>query len=427
MGAIVQLKHTFDNGLRLITAPMPHTRAVSMIYFFAAGGCYETEAESGISHFIEHLCFRGTEKRRTSREITEAIEEVGGIINGGTDKELTTYWCTVASEHYAVALDVLSDIVRNARFDEKDIDSERQIIIEEIHMSQDSPMQLVDMMFDELLWPDQAMGRDVAGTDATVSVMQRDQIVDYVRRHYQPDNMVISVAGDIDVERIKEAIDLDMSDWKSERVSKRMATVNDQTAPRLKIGFRDIEQVHLCLGVPGFSLFHNDRFALRLLSIILGEGMSSRLFLDLREKEGLAYDVSSYCNHYIDSGAFVIYAGVDAKKAERSLVTMIRQMFALQDTVTAAELAKSKALARGRILLSMESSLNVARWGGNQELLGSKMCSVDEIISMIDAVTLDDLKRVAEDIFKPELLNLTAVGPLKDENALKKILEGSGG
>ncbi len=422
----MQLKHTFDNGLRLITAPMPHTRAVSMIYFFAAGGCYETQSESGISHFIEHLCFRGTEKRRTSREITEAIEQVGGIINGGTDKELTTYWCTVASEHNAVALDVLSDLVRNARFDAKDIESERQIIIEEIHMSQDSPIQLVDMMFDELLWPNQAMGRDVAGTDATVGAMTRDQITDYVRRHYQPNTMVISVAGDIDVERIKDTVGQSMRDWKSGQVSKRIDTVSKQTSPRLKIGFRDIEQVHLCLGVPGLSLFHDDRFALRLLSIILGEGMSSRLFLDLREKEGLAYDVSSYCNHYIDSGAFVIYAGVDAKKADRSLTTMLQQLFVLKDTVSAAELAKSKALARGRILLSMESSLNVARWGGNQELLGSKMCSMDEIISLIDAVKLDDLKRVAEDTFRPNLLNLTAVGPLKDENVLRQLLHNAG-
>ncbi len=422
----MQLKHTFDNGLRLITAPMPHTRAVSMIYFIAAGGCYETETESGVSHFIEHLCFRGTKKRRTSREITEAIEQVGGIINGGTDKELTTYWCTVAGEHCDIALDVLTDLVRNARYNAKDLESERQIIVEEIHMSQDSPMQLVDMMFDELLWPDQAMGRDVAGSDATICAMTRAQIIDYVRRHYQPNNIVISVAGDIDVERIIDTIGQSTGDWKSSRVTKRLKTVGTQTSPRLKIAFRDIEQVHLCLGVPGLSLFHDDRYALRLLSIILGEGMSSRLFLDLREKEGLAYDVSSYCNHYIDSGAFVIYAGVDAKKAERSLETMLQQLFILKETVSKAELAKAKALARGRILLSMESSLNVARWGGNQELLGSKVCSMDEIISFIDAVTLSDLKRVAANTFKPDLLNLTAVGPLKNEGKLRHILDNAG-
>jgi predicted Zn-dependent peptidase len=416
-------KITLDNGLRLITSEMPHTRSVSIVFFLGVGSRYETDSESGISHFIEHLCFKGTDKRRTSKDISEAIESVGGILNGGTDKELTTYWARVTSEHFLLALDVLIDLLRNSRFAAKDIDRERQVIIEEINMSLDSPRQRVAMLIDEILWPNQALGRDIAGNRETITAMKRGQMLDFFSNAYLPNNTVISIAGDIEQKKIQDTISKTLGTWKRSRAPLSPPNTGNQDAARLKIEFRETEQIQLCLAVPGFSYFHPDRFAVDLLSTILGEGMSSRLFTEIREQQGLAYDIHSYADHFADSGAVIINAGVDSTRVDNAVKAIIEQLSKIKEQIAEAELRKAKEIAKGRLLLSLESSRNVAGWLGAQDLLTKRILTPDEVISLVEAVTIEDLKRVARELFAGEKLNLAVVGPVKKEQPLARSLK----
>ena len=276
-------KTTLDNGLRLITANMPHTQSVAIGFFIGAGSRYETDAHAGISHFIEHLCFKGTSKRPTSREISTAIEGVGGILNGGTDKELTVYWCKVAKPHFHLALEVLVDMLLNSRFAPGDIEKERQVIIEEIHMSNDSPSQRVGMLIDELLWPQHPLGRDIAGSKESVNAISRDMLSGYLAGHYQPGNTVISVAGDIQQLEVVSAVNQALSNWSKQQPHPEYPAYQENMFKRLQIEERDTEQVQLCLALPGLPLLHPRRFALDLLNVVLGEGMSSRLFTEIRD------------------------------------------------------------------------------------------------------------------------------------------------
>ena len=414
---------TLDNGLRLITSEMPHTRSVSIVFFIGAGVCYETDNEAGISHFIEHLCFKGTKRRQSSKEISEAIESVGGVLNGATDKELTVVWCKVASQHLNRALDVLTDLLRNSRFGMKDINRERQVIIEEINMSLDSPQQRVDMLIDELLWYGQPLGRDSAGKKDSVLCLTRSQIVKYFRKHYLPNNIVVSVAGNIEQKKVGDLIRRYLGNWEPSALPQRFSTSTKQKMPGVRVEIRDTEQVNLCLGVHGPSLLHPDRFAVDLLSIVLGEGMSSRLFIEIRENQGLAYDIGTCTAHFIDSGAFYVIAGVDPKRLNDVLSSIIGQFSRIRDGVTKKELSKAKELAKGRLLLALEDSRIVANWFGAQEMLNGRILTVDEVISLIDSITIEDLRRVAQQLFISEKLNLAVVGPVEQKRELAKILK----
>ncbi|MEA3253359.1 MAG: pitrilysin family protein, partial [Chloroflexota bacterium] len=305
-----------DNGLRVITCTMPHSRSVGVAFLVGAGSCYESQEEAGVSHFAEHLFFKGTRRRPTAREISQDIEGTGGMINASTDKEATIFWCKVASSHFPIALDVLSDILLNSRFDSADIDKERQVIIEEINMNLDLPQQRVGMLVDDLLWPDQPLGRDVAGTRETVSGIGREQILSYVARRYAPGNIVLSVAGDIRHEQAVAQIEALANKWPGGEVSRDYVSDDGQTEPRMRVESKEGEQVHLCLGVHGYSRLHPQRFVLDLLNTALGSGMSSRLFTEIREHKGLAYDIHSYVEHSLNSGSFVTYAGVDPGKLQ---------------------------------------------------------------------------------------------------------------
>ncbi|MBM3166755.1 MAG: insulinase family protein [Chloroflexi bacterium] len=412
-----------DNGLRLITCNMPQTRSAAIIFYIGAGARYESDSEAGVSHFIEHLCFKGTQKRRTSKEISEAIEGVGGIINGGTDKEITTFWCRVASQHFDLALDVLVDLLLNPRFDAKDIDRERQVITEEINMSLDSPRQRVDMLIDELLWPGQPLGRDIAGSKETVGTITRRQMLDFFASRYTPNNTVVSIAGQIEDGHVTDAIHKSLGKWKPHNVSTALPSKDNQKAAKLNIEFRDTEQVHLCLGIPGLSLFHPDRFALDLMSIVLGEGMSSRLFTEIRERQGLAYDIHSYTDHLTDTGAVIIHAGVDIQRLEEALKAILCQVAQLKESIGQNELKKAKEMAKGRLLLGLENSRNVAAWFGAQTILTNQILTIDDIIAIIEAITTDDLKRVASQVLVEEKLNLAVVGPVKKQEPIARLLK----
>ena len=416
-------KTTLDNGLRVITATMPYTQAVCISFFIGVGSRYETDAGAGISHFIEHLLFKGTPKRPTAREIAEAIEGVGGILNGGTDKELTVYWCKVAQSHLSLALDVLVDILLHSRFDPQEIERERQVIVEEIHMSRDYPSQQVGMLIDALLWPDHPLGRDIAGSKESVAAITREMMLDYLAGQYLPQNTVVSIAGNIQHQEVVKAINRALGNWTSERPRSGCVAYKEQVAQRLRIETRDTEQAHLCLALPGLPLLHPKRFALDLLSVILGEGMSSRLFTEIRDKMGLAYSIHSYAEHFFDSGSVAIYAGVETKNLVTVVKAIREQLYKLKEAVSAAELSKAKEASKGHLLLRMEDSRNVAGWVGGQEILTGRILSLDQVVVIIDAITAEELKQVARELILDNQFRLAVVGPITDDKPLAELLE----
>lgn len=415
---------TFSNGLRIVTSEMPHTRSISTAIFIGTGSRYEKDEEAGLSHFIEHLLFKGTERRPTAQEISEAIEGVGGILNGATDKEVTVYSCRVAKPHFPLALDVLVDMIRHPLMDPNEVEKERRVVIEELHMIQDDPRDTVDVLIDQVMWPAQALGRDVAGREETVNSFNREMASGYLTRQYAPENTVFSIAGDLRHEEIVEQVAAAMSGWAGGPASPLFPVIDGQVSPRLEISERPTEQAHLCLAVPGLSSQHPDRFILDLLNVILGEGMSSRLFLEIREKRGLAYDVHSQISHYIDTGAAVVYAGVDPLRAEDVIKAILEQLQLFKERpVSAAELTKAKEFTKGRLYLRMEETRSVVGWIGAQELLLGKILTVDEVVEIIEAVTSEDLQRVARNLFVTERLSLAMVGPLKDRDRFAELLK----
>ncbi len=416
-------KTTLDNGLRLITSTMPHTRSVSISIFIGTGSRYESEAEAGISHFIEHLLFKGTEKRTTAREIAEAIEGVGGILNGGTGKELTTYWCKVAQPHFQLALDVLVDILFHSKFDPQDIARERQVIIEEINMSRDSPSQRVNTLIDELLWPGYPLGREVTGNKESVAAMTRDAMLNYLQGQYLPDNTVVAIAGNIQHQEMVAAVRQATGSWANQQPRPGYSPYKPKEARHLQVETRDIKQAHLCLALPGLSLLHPKRFTLDLLNVILGAGMSSRLFAEIRDKLGLVYSIHSYVEHFLDSGSVIVYAGVEPKNLETVIKAILEQLHQLKEQVPQSELAKAKELSKGHLILRMEDSRNVAGWLGGQEILTKHILSVEQVIAIIDAITADELKQLAQEVIIGNELRLAVVGPIASDTPLEKLLK----
>jgi len=417
-------KTVLDNGLRIITNNMPHTHSVCICIFVDAGSRYEPTEQAGISHFLEHLCFKGTERRPTAKDISETIDGVGGVLNGGTDKELTVYWAKVARPYFRLALDLLVDMLRFSKFDTQEIENERKVIIEELNMCMDSPQSRVDVLIDEVLWPDHALGRDVVGSKDTVSAINREMILDYLSHHYISSKTVLSISGDVSHDEVVCSIREALGDWSVGEPGSWLPADNNQDTPRLRIEPRETEQSYLCLAVRGLPHLHPDRFTLDLLNVILGEGMSSRLFQEVRERRGLAYDVHSHVSCFRDSGCVTIYAGVDHKKVEATIEAILEQLVRLKDEqVPESEIIKAKEMGKGRLMLRMEDTHSVAGWMGGQELLTGRIFSVDEVVSMVDAITASDLQRVAQELLLSSKLNLAVVGPVSKEEGLERLLK----
>ena len=414
---------TLDNGLRVITATMPHIRSVSICVYIGVGSRYESDAEAGVSHFIEHMCFKGTPERPTAREIAEAIEGVGGFLNGATGKELSLYWCRVAQSHFNHSLNVLADMLLNSKFQPEDIEKERQIIIDEINMSLDSPSQRVEMLIDELLWPNHPLGRDVAGCKESVATIDRDTILNSLQSQYQPGNTVITIAGNIEHEPAVTAVSQVFGNWTSHQPRPGYLPYEEKSAPRLSIETRDTEQAHLCLAMHGLPLLHPKRFALDLLNVVLGEGMSSRLFTEVRDRLGLAYSISSHSEHHHDSGAITIYAGVEPNNLETAIKAILEQLVLLKEPLSESELSRAKELTTGHLLLGMEDSRSVAGWLGGQEVLNERILSVDQVISIVNAVTIQELTALAQELIIDSQLRLALVGPVTKSEALEKLLK----
>ena len=412
-----------DNGLPVLTSAMPHTRSVTMAIFVGTGSRHESEELAGASHFLEHLLFKGTSNWPTARELSEAVEGVGGVMNASTDREMTVFWCKVARPHFPKALSVLSDMMINPLLDPQELEKEREVVLEELRMTNDYPTNRVDLLIDEALWPEQPMGRDVGGSQESVGGITRQQIMDYMRRQYSPRNAVVTVAGAITHDEVLEELERSLRGWVPEDPIGWYPVQDGQDEPRVRVEQRRTDQAHMCVGLPGLPLTHPDRFALGLMNVVLGEGMSSRLFVELRENQGLAYDVHSSVNLFRDCGSLIVYCGVEPKKSQRAISAILEQLGGLREGVPDQEVEKARELSKGRMLLRMEDSRAVAMWMGAQETLAGHVRTVDEVVECLDAVTAEDISRVAADLITGEKLNLAVVGPYRSERRFRNLLK----
>ncbi len=410
-------------GIRVLTSSLPHTYAVNVSILFGAGSRYETDELAGASHLLEHLLFKGTERRPTPREISEVVEGLGGSINAFTGREVTGYWCRMARPHYSKGLDLLADMVQNSLFRDEDITREKQVVYEEIRASHDSPANRVAEIQDELLWPDQPMGRDIAGSIESVAAISRDAMLEYLHTQYAASNTVVAVAGNIVHEEIVKQVEEVMGGLPNGEILPLFPFVDNLAGPRVHIDRRDTEQAHLALGIKGVSAFDEDRHALGLFSVILGESMSSRLFEEVRENRGLAYDIHSGMSAYKDCGALGIGSGVDPERAGEAVPVIIDVLNRLPESVTERELRQAKELWKGRMLLRMEDGRAVVSSIGIQELLHNEVKTVPQLIEQIEAVQLEDLTRIARRLIRPENTVLAVVGPFDDEELFLSALD----
>ena len=415
-------KTTLDNGLRVVSCEMPYTASVSIGIVIGVGSRYESAEQAGISHFIEHLVFKGTQRRPTPLEISETIEGTGGVLNAGTEQELTVYWCKVARTHFQESLDLLMDMLRGSLFRQEDIERERQVVIEELKMINDHPGQKVDSLIDEMLWPDHPLGRDIGGTRDSMDGITRDMMLEHMSRFYNPSNIVVSVAGNVPHQEVVDQVEASAKGWLPSNRLGWAPFDHTQVAPQLRLHYRKTEQTHLSIAVPGVSLEHPQRYALDLLSVILGEGMSSRLFVEVREKSGLAYDVHSGVSHFMDCGALIIAAGVDHRRVYDALQTILDQVGGMRERASERELEKAKGLVVGRLQLRMEDTRAVCGWMGNQETLLGRVNDPQEVLESFNSVTADEIRQVAEELLVTEKLNIAVVGPVRGEKRLNRLL-----
>ncbi|MBN1661754.1 MAG: insulinase family protein [Anaerolineae bacterium] len=403
---------TLANGLRVLTVTVPHVQSVTLGCFLSVGSRYETAEMSGASHFIEHMLFKGTGRWPTPRAIAEAIEGKGGVLNASTGLETTLYWAKVAAPHIRPAFDVLSDMLLDPTFDPVEMDKERGVIGEEISYSLDTPDNLAQILVNELQWPDHPLGRDVAGSRETVGGMTRGALLAYLADHYRPGNAIVGLAGQIRHEEAVALAESYLGSWQPGPATLWQAAPPDGHGPRVRLEHRRTEQVHLVFSFAGPSRKDPDRFAVRILNVILGEGMQSRLFQEVRERLGLAYSVDSYVTALEDTGAVGIYAGVAPARGEEAARAILAELDRVRrEPVPEDELAKAKEFVRGRMALSLEDPFSVATWYVRQELSREQVLDPEEVLAHIDAVEAADLQRVAATVFCDERLNLAAVGP----------------
>lgn len=417
-------KSTLPNGLRLISAPMPSAQSITVLILVGVGSRYEEKEINGLSHFLEHMAFKGTQKRPNALAIASTIDGIGGEFNAFTSKDHTGYYIKAAKTHLPLLVDVLSDMLLHSKFDEKEIEKEKGVIVEEINMYEDTPMRKVGDLYENLLYGDTKLGRDIAGTEEVIRSVTRKDFINYVDRFYGPANTVITVAGGIDDEKGLEKMIADqLGAWKKKEIEQFEVMKDVQNAPAVMVKYKDTQQAHLCIGVRSYNMSNPNKYKLGVLSSILGGGMSSRLFIEVREKRGLAYYVRSQNEQYNDVGNFVTQAGVDVVRIDDAIKIIIEQFVKMtKEKVTSEELEKAKEYMKGRFILELEDSRATASMYASDELLEGELKTPEEIIKKIDVVDEDGVLEVAKDIFKEHMLNLVVIGPYKEEERFKKLL-----
>ncbi len=416
-------RQALSNGLRVLTAPLPHAQSVSCFVMLAAGSRYERADNRGIAHFAEHMFFKGTERRPTSRDLTSTIDGIGGEFNAFTGKEFTGYFVRCAGENRDIALDVLLDMLRHSKFDPEEIEREKGVILEEMNMYNDTPRDRIGTIYEELIFGDNPLGWETLGTKETIRSAERDTFLDYVGRWYTPDRMVVGVSGMVgdDLLPMLEELLGDMS--ANGGGSFPPVELDRSPGPHVRVQHKGADQAHLCLGVPSYPVDHPDRYTLQLLSTVLGGGMSSRLFLEVRERRGLAYYVHGTAQSYTDTGTLVAQAGVDITRIDEAIRVMREQFQRIADEpVPEDELEKARSFAKGRFVLQTESPQGLIMFGLRREVLEGKAVEPADVLAGLDAVTVADVHRVAQDLIARDALYFAAIGPFEDESRFVDLL-----
>ncbi len=412
-------KHILNNGLRIVTEHIPYVKSISIGVWIETGSKMESSEENGISHFIEHMLFKGT-KNRSAKAIAESIDAVGGQINAFTGKECTCYYVKVLDSHFDLALDVLSDMVFNSNFDPNEIDKERSVILEEISMYEDSPEDLVHDLFSQTLFKESTLGYPILGTKESLAQLNQEKMLEYLRKHYRPENAVISVAGNFDELQLMKEIEKRFENWQQ---------LETKAAVDMPLNYhyevlhksKDIEQTHLCLGFKGIEMGNKEVYPLMVVNNILGGSMSSRLFQSIREERGLVYSVYSYPTTYKNGGIFAIYAGMNPQQLEEVCQLIKLQLNTLKtEGLTAEELHKAKEQLKGNYILGLESTSSRMTSIGKSELLLQRILSPKEILQLIDDIKLTDVEAVADKVINMDNIAATIVSKKNQ----RKVFEG---
>ncbi len=415
-------KTVLPNGLRVVTAPMPHMKSVACFLMMAAGSRYETRETSGIAHFAEHMFFKGTERRPAARDIAGEIDSIGGEFNAFTGKEYTGYFVKCAAEHRDVALDVLVDMIRHSKFDPEEIEREKGVIVEEMNMYYDTPRDYVDGVYDQLLYGDQPLGWDIIGRKETVRAATRETFLGYLDTWYRAPRIVAGVAGQVGEDVVGRIGEL-LGDVPDGATGTPPPVAVAQSGPAVKLHTKASDQAHLRVGVHSYALDHPDRYVLALLATVLGGGMSSRLFTQVRERRGLAYYIFGYNQAYTDTGSLFAQGGVDLSRIDEAVQTIVREFAKIAaEPVSEDELAKARNFAKGRFVLSLEDPKGLILLGLRTEVLEGRLREPDEVIAGYEAVTAEDVQRIAQDIIREEKLNFALIGPFDDPERFEKLL-----
>jgi predicted Zn-dependent peptidase len=416
-------KHTLSNGLRVLTAPMPQAKSITCFVMVAAGSRYETYDKNGIAHFTEHMVFKGTERRPTARDIAAEVDAIGGEFNAFTSKEYTGYYVRCAAESRPVALDVLVDMLRHSKFEPEEIEREKGVIVEEMNMYLDTPRDLVDNVYEEALYGDQPLGWMVIGHKDAVRSAERDDFLGYLGHWYTPPRVVVGLGGKIEGDFMTQVEELlgDLQGNGSDGPAPLQPI--DTAETRIKLHTKESDQAHLCLGTPSYPLKHPDRYALQLLAVVLGGGMSSRLFTEVRERRGLAYYVFGTNYSYTDTGTLYSQAGVDLNRITDAIGTIAAELKKTADEpVPSDELEKARSFAKGRFVLQIESPQGLLQFGLRREVLEGGAVEPQEVLDGLDAVTAEDVQRVAQDVIGGNRFTLAVVGPFDDPDRFEQLL-----
>jgi len=410
------------SGLRLIALPMKGTGAVTVMAFIGTGSRYESSEDSGVSHFLEHLFFKGSKKRPSTLLISEALDEIGGEFNAFTSKETTAFYAKGDAQHAKLIIDVLGDMIINPLFDPKEINRERGVVIEEMNMYEDNPQELVGEQFEHQLFGEHDLGRKIIGTKDVINSISRKKIIEYRNRQYVAGNIVICIAGNIDPQKGIKMLRNQFKGLPVTQPQKANDFNNLWGKERISTRNKKTDQAHMIIGGRGVSLTHEDRCAVDLLATILGGSMSSRLFIEVRERRGLAYSVHTMAEHFVDTGYIATQIGVDPSNDKKATAVILDEYKKIRKNLVGKdELRKAKENIKGRLLIRLESSNAVAQFIGGQMVLSGRILSLNEVMSNFDVVTANDVRRVAQKYLDPEYLRISAISPNIVDGELERI------
>lgn len=416
-------KTTLKNGLRILTVPMKGTETATVLLLVDAGSRFEKENEAGLSHFIEHMLFKGTKKRPTAQSISEELDSIGGEFNAFTSKDKTAYYAKVDGKHVSTALDVIADIFLNSKIEQVEVNRERGPILQELSMYEDEPRRSVGDELEKLLYKGSTLGREIIGYKKTIKSFVREDFIEYMKEYYVAKGTVLCVAGKFDEKKVIAEAKSHFGKMNGGYENKLKKIIEKQKRPETRIKFKKTDQTHVIIGNRAYHQNHKDRYALSLLSVILGGNMSSRLYMSIRERKGLAYFVHTSTDTYQDCGYISTQAGVDHKKLQQTIETVMEEYKKIAtEKVSEKELQNAKDYMKGKGVMGFEASDEVAMFFIDQEFHKEKILTLKEVFAKIDAVNVDDILRVAKDIFQNKKLNCAIIGPHKNQKNIEKIL-----